>query len=395
MSDTTSQRMVLAAFVVAVTLALSNMPTPFYVQWQGQIGFTPSVVALLFSSYIVGLVAALIVVGGLVSVFGNRTIILLGLALGVIAALLFVAGGSVGVLITGRAVSGVAVGAVLAAGIPWIINLAASNQRQRAAALASAAVAGGAALGPLLGGGVSSLFEHNGAAVAFGGELILLGSAFVVTCLLPSTHVALQGSFQGTAFYPRVSRDDISPLFQGISLFSCALGATAFLLSLGPSVLRETSGENSHLLAGMMASSMFFTGAIVQWPGSRLPMTALLISAGSAVVLAAFAITMSVVLHHPAPLLVGSILGGAGYGLSQLAGLTLVSESVGVERLSHANALLNIGGYVPCGLLPVAAGFFVDWAGLANGTLVFACLLSIVTVLVTLVICRARLAQAA
>ena len=80
--------------------------------------------------------------------------------------------------------------------------------------------------------------------------------------------------------------------------------------------------------------------------------------------------------------------------MAQLAGLTVIADKIGQERRPQANALLNIGGYVPCGLLPVLTGIAVDRVGLAKGTLIFAMLITAVTVVVTLLIVRKPVTEA-
>lgn len=63
---------------------------------------------------------------------------------------------------------------------------------------------------------------------------------------------------------------------------------------------------------------------------------------------------------------------GAGQGLGQLSGLTLLGTSVPTDRLAEANAAFNVGGYLPAGLLPVAVGYLSDAVGLTTGSTLFA-----------------------
>ncbi len=77
------------------------------------------------------------------------------------------------------------------------------------------------------------------------------------------------------------------------------------------------------------------------------------------------------------PALVASaLLAGAGQGLGQLGGLTLIGLHVPDSHRAQANAVLNIGSYIPAGLLPVAAGYLVDAVGLASGATLFALVLT-------------------
>lgn len=65
------------------------------------------------------------------------------------------------------------------------------------------------------------------------------------------------------------------------------------------------------------------------------------------------AVLITAVHTASAPTLVASaLLAGAGQGLGQLGGLSPLNSSVPPGRLAEANAALNLGGYVPAGILP-------------------------------------------
>ncbi|MEV2256589.1 MFS transporter [Streptomyces sp. NPDC050147] len=93
--------------------------------------------------------------------------------------------------------------------------------------------------------------------------------------------------------------------------------------------------------------------------------------------------TSSVVL-----LIAAAVLAGAGQGMGQLGGLSLLNAAVPSQRLAEANAALNVGGYVPAGILPVVAGFLSDAVGLTTGSTFF------VVVLATMAVCGGLVALA-
>lgn len=76
-------------------------------------------------------------------------------------------------------------------------------------------------------------------------------------------------------------------------------------------------------------------------------------------------------------LIIAALLAGAGQGLGQLGGLTLIGTHVPDNHRAEANAVLNIGGYIPAGLLPVATGYLIDVVGLGAGAITFATVLAI------------------
>jgi len=47
--------------------------------------------------------------------------------------------------------------------------------------------------------------------------------------------------------------------------------------------------------------------------------------------------------------------------------LTLIGDNVQNERRAEANALFNMGGYLPAGAIPVLIGYLIDSVGLHAG----------------------------
>ena len=78
----------------------------------------------------------------------------------------------------------------------------------------------------------------------------------------------------------------------------------------------------------------------------------------------------------PAMLLAAAVFAGMGQGLGQLGGLTAIGMKVPDRQRAQVNSWLNIGAYIPAGLLPVATGFLVDRAGLAAGATAFSMVLA-------------------
>jgi hypothetical protein len=124
-------------------------------------------------------------------------------------------------------------------------------------------------------------------------------------------------------------------------------------------------------VAGATAFVMFTAATAVQFAVRRL---------GAGVILAAGAVSTVGAMASPAlavqlsatPLpALAAVLAGAGQGMGQLGGLTLISAHVPAARMAEANAALNVGGYVPAGLLPVAVGYLSDAVGLSRATTVF------------------------
>ena len=46
------------------------------------------------------------------------------------------------------------------------------------------------------------------------------------------------------------------------------------------------------------------------------------------------------------------------------------------NRRAEANAIFNIGGYIPAGIIPVATGFLIEFFGLEMGVTALACFIA-------------------
>ncbi len=122
---------------------------------------------------------------------------------------------------------------------------------------------------------------------------------------------------------------------------------------------------------------MFFTAvgvqfAVRQWPVARIFAAS---ATATATVLAMAGLALAIHASLVPALVASALLAGAGQGLGQLGGLTLIGLHVPDSHRAQANAVLNIGGYIPAGLLPVATGHLIDAVGLAAGAALFALVL--------------------
>ncbi|TFD50695.1 MFS transporter [Cryobacterium sp. Hh7] len=372
--------MLLAAVIVTAVFVLSNSPTPLYVSWQRELGFSAGMLTVIFAAYMVGLLLTLTVAGQLADRFGRKTVLIPGLVLALVACSLFGAASSVLVLVIARFLTGVAVGVIVSAGMAAVVDLGGPARRRQAALTASVAMVFGAGLGPLLSGLVAQGMTAP-APVIFAVEFVLLATALVIAIFLPLPRPPASQS-AGTAdaafrlHLPSVPKRNQRHLAYGIAVFAPGITATSFVLSLGPSLLSNLLNVSSPLVAGGMACAMFLAATGVQLTVSRVPVRSILLL-GSAATLAAMAsLIIAVNAALPSILILSALLAGIGQGLGQLGGLTLIGTHVQGNRRAEANAVLNIGGYIPAGLLAVATGYLINGIGLSAGTTLFAAVLA-------------------
>ena len=88
------------AVVTAITMSASGAaPTPLYHQYQEHFLLTPFMITIIFATYVLCLLFALLTVGSLSDYVGRRPSILAALALNVAAMIVFMTAGSAAALI--------------------------------------------------------------------------------------------------------------------------------------------------------------------------------------------------------------------------------------------------------------------------------------------------------
>lgn len=365
-------RLLRAAWVVTAVFILSNAATPLYGHWQQQLGFGAGTLATIFTCYILGLLATLLVAGQLSDHFGRKALLLPALGLAMLAAVLFQWAASVAVLMLARLLTGIAVGIIVSAGMANVVDQANAAHKRQASLLASVAMVLGAGMGPLL-AGVMAQYSAYPVAIVFNLELALLVLALRVVLALPARQPAAAPL---NLRLPAVPRGSVGHVLRGIAFFGPGITATSFVLSLGPSLFASFAHVGSPLIAGGTAFAMFMVGVAVQFIVQRLPVPRIFLLSGLATVLSMGALWAALHEQSVAWLVVSALLAGAGQGMGQLGGLSLIALHVPANRRAEANGVFNMGGYVPAGALPVVAGHLIDLHGLSIGVTVLAALIA-------------------
>lgn len=368
----------LAASVVTAVFVLSNSATPLYMLWQRQFGFSSGMLTAIFAAYIVGLLVTLPVAGQLSDRLGRRPVLLPGLASALVACALFATAQSVGALLIGRFLTGVAVGVIVSAGMAAVVDVGGAALKRQASLAASVAMVLGAGLGPLA-AGVVAQWTHSPMPITFAveaGFIVLAGMAVMTLPLKqrpqhPKPRATVSASRFGLHM-PSIPAANREHLLQGVAVFAPGLTATSFVLALGPSLLSRLLGVSSPLVAGLTACVMFLAATGVQFAARGVSVRAMFFLSCAATAAAMVSLLGAIYFASPALLVAAAILAGIGQGLGQLGGLTLISIHVREAHRAEAISLLNMGAYVSAGVLPMLSGFAIDHVGLRGGATIFA-----------------------
>lgn len=349
-----------AAWVVTAVFILSNAATPLYAHWQQTLGFASGTLTVIFGLYILGLLLTLAIAGQLADHFGRKALLVPGILIAIVAALLFENAHSVAVLMLGRLLSGISVGIVVSAGMANVVEHASESRKSFASLIASVSMVLGAGTGPLL-AGVIAQYVADPIAWVFNTEIALLTLALWVVLRQPHRKLG-SGAFRPKL--PSIARQHIGVVARGVSFFGPGLTSTCFVLALGPKLVVTLLHANSPLIAGAMAFVMFLTAVGVQFAAKQRSMTQLFVLSGVSTLLSMGSLWLALHVGSLGWLVAAALLAGAGQGLGQLGGLTLIARHIAPQRRAEANAIFNMGGYVPAGILPVATGYLIDLFGM-------------------------------
>lgn len=351
------------AWIVTAIFILSNAATPLYSSWQQSLGFASGVLTVIFACYIIGLLLTLTVAGQLSDHYGRKALLLPCVGLAIIAAILFDQAHSIGVLMLARFLTGVSVGLVVSGGMANVVEHAQPHRKHFASLIASVAMVAGAGTGPLLAGGVAQ-YLPNPIHTVFRVEIAILCVALLALLNQKNQKLGV-GTFKPRL--PTVAKENLGIVLLGIAFFGPGITSTSFILSLGPKLIATFLGVNSPLVTGCMAFSMFLVAVGVQFAAKRYSSRTVFSLSGIGTVFSMIFVWIALETGSAPWLIVSALSAGAGQGLGQLGGLTLIADRVPAQRRAEANAVFNIGGYVPAGAIPVLTGYLIDFWGLSIG----------------------------
>src|SRR6478609_4479842 len=110
-----SRSMAFAAItaIFVTFMAASSAPSPLYVVYQQQWGFSAITLTVVFAVYVFGLIGSLLILGALSDYIGRRPVLAAAIALELVALVLFITAGNVTVLVVARLLQGIATGAAM------------------------------------------------------------------------------------------------------------------------------------------------------------------------------------------------------------------------------------------------------------------------------------------
>ena len=361
------------AFAFVVTMLGTTLPTPLYPAYEERFGFGALTVTVVFATYAVGVLTALIGFGSASDRIGRRPSLLTGLAMAASSTVVFLLAGRIhqgglGVLLAGRFLSGLSAGIFTGTATATLADLAGEAHRLRASLTAALANIGGLGLGPLL-AGVLARYAAKPLTTAFVVHLTLVLLAAAVIVRIPEPV---------TVEHPRRLRiqrlsvpAQIRTIFvqAGIAGFA-GFAVLGFFTAVSPAALASL-GYHNPFVTGLVVFAVFAASAAGQVASVRPTLRSALVGGTATLIVGILLVGAALGQTSLALLVIGGLVSGAGQGLSFRAALgSVTGASPPGERAAVSSSFFAVC-YVGISLPVVGVGAASKAYGLVDTAEVF------------------------
>lgn len=340
--------------------ASSSAVTPLYRLYQQSMHLTPFWITVVFASYVVSLLAALLTVGGLSDYVGRRPVIFVSLLLNAAAMLIFAEAGGLWQLVAARMVQGLSVGIGTTAFGAAILD----TSRTRGPLLNSVTAFLGLTAGTLGTAALMMVVPDPLHAVYY----VLLSLSLLLLVLLrfmPESCTPKDGALASLRPHIAVPPQSRPILVRLTPANVAAWSLGGFYLSLMPTVVATAMHVASPWVGGIVVSALMLTGAVAvaasrHWPARRL------ILMGTGTLPIGVAVSMlGIQQQQVAALLAGTIIAGAGFGATFSGTLRALLPTAHAHERAGLLSAFYLQSYLAFAVPAVAAGLSVPLMGLA------------------------------
>jgi MFS family permease len=380
-NPTVETRNIAALIAVGAVLGImfigAILPTPLYPLFRQAFGFSEITLTLIYATYVLGNLTALLFFGPLSDQIGRRATSLPAIAFGIASTAVFAAALGTPWLFAARGLSGFSTGLAGGAATAWIAELYVGRASGAAARIASAANFLGCAAGPLI-GGLFAQFAPAPLQLPFYVYLVLLCGAAAAVFVPPET-VKQRKAIGEVALRPRIGVTTairlqfVSPAVTGFATFSLI----GFYAALIPSLLRESLHLSAPLVAGAVVCELFLVAAVVILASRKLTSQAATLSALLLLPPSVWILVSAELARSLALLVFAAALGGLAGGLGYRGSLEVINRIAPPDRRSEVVSsymiVLFAGNSVPV----IGIGFLSAAAGAQTAHMVFADVLTV------------------
>jgi MFS family permease len=368
----------IVAATLAVTFVGATLPTPLYPLYRHAFGFGTVTLALIYASYVVGNLLALLVFGRVSDQVGRRKVILPAIACAFVSTLAFAFATNPAWLFVARSLSGLGTGVVSGAATAWIAEILGASRKRTATSWAVAANFLGLAAGPLLAG----LLAQTAPWPLRLAYIVYLPVLVVIALLLrsaPETVTKRVRSLRDLSLRPRfaipagIRARFVSPAVAAFATFALV----GFYAALIPSLLAESLHVKAPLAAAGVVFELFVVAAATTGLTARLsPRDALLI--GLALLIPSVGLLVAAQVSSSMPLLLAATaLAGISGALGYRGSLEIINKIAPDDRRSEVVSSYLVTVYSGNALPVIGVGILSTFVGSVTADIAFAALIAV------------------
>jgi MFS family permease len=318
---------------IGTLFAGSTLLTPLYVVYKEKFGFSQITLTLIYAIYVVGNLAALLLLGKLSDVIGRRRAAIAAVALSIISSITFLFATGTPALYLGRILSGLSIGLGAGTGTAWLTDLVSGEDNSRASMIATSSNFAGLGIGALVAG---FLAEHAPwpLQLTFVVYAVALSVVFPFVCVTQETVVHRKRVTDQVSLMPRLSvpreiwASFVAPAVTGFG----AMALVGFYAALAPSILAEQLHATSHLLAGAIFFEPALAVSVCILATQRLPNSASMLSALMLMPLSVAMVVIAQLYGSMTALVIATAICGVTAALGYRNSLQVVNEIAPKER---------------------------------------------------------------
>jgi MFS family permease len=355
----------------------TTLPTPLYVIYQAQWHFSSGITTVIYASYAVGVLVALLLAGHSSDQVGRRPVLAVALACSAVSTVVFILSPGVGWLFPGRVLSGLSAGLVTGTATAALTETYRGSSSRHASMVATAANIGGLGLGPLT-AGLFAQFAPDPTVLVFEIYLALLAVAAIGLVFVPETvgdRRKLSLRFAGLGI-PSAGRSEF--IAAGVAGFA-AFSLLGLFSALAPDFLADVLRSRSHAIGGAVVFALFGTATVTQLVLARFPSRTVIVS-GLMVFLAALALIVAALSQASMTLfLVGTIVSGVAVGAVFVGSLSTGNRLAPAEIRGLVVSTYFVFAYVGLTIPVIGVGVASQYEGDFRAVLVCAIVLAVLS----------------
>lgn len=351
----------LAAYVFAIVILGTAVPSPLYAIYQSQWHFSSGTLTLIFAVYAVAVLATLLLAGRTSDQAGRKPVMAAALGFSAVSTVLFILASSPGWLYPARIFSGVSAGLMTGTATAALTEMIRESAARRASLVAAAANTGAAALGPLMAGLFAQYLPQPTVAV-FEAYLGILAVAALALAFVPETVSRRERPrlrFTGLAIPADGRREFIAA---GVAAFA-GYALNGLFASLVPGFTTAMLHHPDYAVAGAVTCLFFAAGTIAALSLARRNSRPVLL-AGLGLFPVGLALTVAGMSAASLTIfLIAAVVGGSAFGALVIGSLSAANRLAPPETRAQVISGYFVFAYSGLAIPVVGVGVAAEYVG--------------------------------